>query len=202
MRSSTIQKNEWKIKTLSALCSIFSGGTPSTKNSDYWNGDISWLSSGETRNNFITDTERKITLSGVKNSSTRLAKKEDIVVASAGQGNTRGQVSLCLIDTYVNQSVIVLRTKKEIFPKFLFYNLKSRYVELRRLSDSHSSRGSLPKNVLSTVQVLIPSLYDQQKIAKILYDLDMKIQNLQNQNKTLEQIAQTVFKSWFVDLFA
>jgi len=194
----TIQ--EFSTKTLSASCEIFSGGTPSTKNEEYWNGNIHWLSSGETRNNFIVDTERKITLSGVKNSSTRLAKKDDIVVASAGQGNTRGQVSLCLIDTYVNQSVIVLRpNKKIILPKFLFYNLKSRYTELRRLSDSHSSRGSLPKNVLSIVDISFPSLPEQEQIVKTLYDLDIKIQNLQNQNDALEQTAQAIFKSWFVD---
>ena len=187
-------------RKLLKICEIFSGGTPSTKNAKYWNGTIPWLSSGETRNNFITKTERKITLDGIKNSSTRLAKKNDVVVASAGQGHTRGQVSLCLIDTYVNQSVIVLRANtKIIHPKFLFYNLKSRYTELRKLSDAHSSRGSLPKNILITLDMILPPLIVQEKIGKILYDLDIKIENLQKQNKILEQIAQTVFKSWFVD---
>ncbi len=69
---------------------IFSGGTPSTRIDEYWGGDINWLSSGETRNNFISTTEKTITKEGVKNSSTRLAKKDDIVMASAGQGFTRG----------------------------------------------------------------------------------------------------------------
>lgn len=185
---------------LSDVCQIFSGGTPSTKNHEYWNGDIPWLSSGETRNNFIEDTERKITEKGVKNSSTRLAKKEDIVVASAGQGGTRGQVSFCLIDTYVNQSLIVLRPKREILlPKFLFYNLKSRYQELRQFSDSHSSRGSLPKNVISTIEIMFPSISVQDKISKYLFDLDFQIENLKNQNQILEQIIQSIFKSWFVD---
>ena len=187
-------------RKLLKICEIFSGGTPSTKNAKYWNGTIPWLSSGETRNNFITKTERKITLDGIKNSSTRLARKNDVVVASAGQGHTRGQVSLCLIDTYVNQSVIVLRTDtKIIHPKFLFYNLKSRYTELRKLSDAHSSRGSLPKNILITLDMVLPPLIAQEKIGKILYDLDIKIENLQKQNKILEQIAQATFKSWFVD---
>ncbi len=187
-------------KKLGEICDIFSGGTPSTKNKNYWNGDILWLSSGETRNNFITYTDRKITLLGVKNSSTRLAKKNDVVVASAGQGNTRGQVSLCLINTYVNQSIIVIRSDiSMILPKYLFYNLKSRYNELRRLSDSHSSRGSLPKNILSLIYITLPTLSQQEKISKILYDLDCQIINLQNQNKILEQITQAIFKSWFVD---
>ena len=109
------------IRKLLEICEIFSGGTPSTKNEKYWNGTIAWLTSGETRNNFITQTTRKITVEGIKNSSTRLANKNDVVVASAGQGHTRGQVSFCLIDTYVNQSVIVLRANTQITdPKFLF----------------------------------------------------------------------------------
>lgn len=201
MKSKLIPK--WKTEKLSQICKIFSGGTPSTKIEQYWNGDIPWLSSGETRNNFITETERKITSEGVKNSSTRLAKKGDVVVASAGQGNTRGQVSLCLIDTYVNQSVIVLRANKQIIlPQFLFYNLKSRYDELRSISDSHSSRGSLPKNILSDVRATFPTLVEQKKIASILGTIDDSIENLQKQNKILNKIAQAVFKSWFVDSFA
>ena len=188
------------IRKLLEICEIFSGGTPSTKNEKYWNGTIAWLTSGETRNNFITQTTRKITVEGIKNSSTRLANKNDVVVASAGQGHTRGQVSFCLIDTYVNQSVIVLRANTQITdPKFLFYNLKSRYTELRRLSDAHSSRGSLPKNILLTLDMVLPPLVAQKKIGKMLYDLDIKMQNLQKQNKILEQIAQAIFKSWFVD---
>ena len=199
----TKQIQEYDVKKISELCEIFSGGTPSTKNANYWNGHISWLSSGETRNNFITGTERKITSIGVDNSSTKLAKKDDVVIASAGQGHTRGQVSFCLIDTYINQSIVVLRANKQVIhPKFLFYNLKSRYKELRRLSDAHSSRGSLPKNILVTLDVTLPSLVEQEQIGRILYDLDTKIENLRKQNKILEQIAQTVFKSWFVDLFS
>ena len=188
------------IKKLSEVCKIFSGGTPYTKNKNFWNGNICWLSSGETKNTFITNTEKKITLLGVKNSATRLAKKFDVVVASAGQGNTRGQVSLCLIDTYVNQSVVVLRANNTtLLPKFLFYNMRSRYKELRQLSDSHSSRGSLPKNILSIVNINLLTIHQQEKIGKIFYDLDMKIENLQNQNKILGQMVQAIFKSWFVD---
>lgn len=147
----------WKKQTLDDICEIFSGGTPRTSNKKYWNEGIPWLSSGETRNRFIIDTEREISQLGVKNSSTRLAKKFDVVIASAGQGNTRGQVSLCFIDTYVNQSVVVLRSKIDfLYSYFVFCNLKSRYEELRGLSDSHSSRGSLPKNVLVTVKIVVP----------------------------------------------
>src|SRR6476646_4235591 len=89
----------WEMKKVEDITiEIFSGGTPNTSKQEYWNGNIPWLSSGETRNRFILETEKKITRLGVQNSSTRLAQKEDVIVASAGQGHTRGQVSFCMID--------------------------------------------------------------------------------------------------------
>lgn len=79
---------------------IYSGGTPMTSNAAYWNGTFGWFSSGETRNRFVISTEKTITQAGIDNSSTKLATKYDIVMASAGQGFTRGQISMLLIDTY------------------------------------------------------------------------------------------------------
>ena len=76
--------SEWeevKLEDCSEI--IFSGGTPSTSNGDYWNGGINWLSSGETRHTFITGTEKLISRSGVNNSSTKLAKKHDVKIGRA-----------------------------------------------------------------------------------------------------------------------
>ena len=99
----------WRVLPLLNICeNIFSGGTPKTKNLEYWNGYLPWLSSGETRNRFITTSEKTITLLGVGNSSTRLAKARSTLIASAGQGNTRGQTSLLMIDSYINQSELLL----------------------------------------------------------------------------------------------
>jgi type I restriction enzyme S subunit len=192
---------DWEVKKVNQVTDqIFSGGTPNTRKSEYWDGNIPWLSSGETSNTFIFETERKITELGVKNSSTRLAKAGDIVVASAGQGYTRGQVSFCMIDTYVNQSVVVLRANKEMLePLFLFYNLVSRYNELRRISDAHSSRGSLTTKLLADLNIQIPPIREQTAIAKILSDLDLKIALNRSMKSTLEAIGQALFKHWFVD---
>jgi type I restriction enzyme S subunit len=183
------------------LCSaIFSGGTPNTTNLSYWNGNIPWLSSGETRNDYINQTEKTITDDGVKNSSTRLAKKGDIVIATAGQGLTRGQISFLNIDTYINQSLISLRAdNKNLDSKYLFYNLKSRYSELRSLSDATSSRGSITCPMLYNLDINIPDLPTQKRIASILGAYDEKIENNNKIIKNLEETAQTIFNEWFVN---
>ena len=114
---------------------IFSGGTPNTRKSEYWNGNYNWLSSGETRSRYINDTTKSITKKGIDNSSTRLALKNDIVIATAGQGNTRGQSSFLKIDTYINQSLIAVRgLKNMISNRWLFYNISLRYYELQSIN--------------------------------------------------------------------
>ena len=192
---------DWQVKKLKETTrKIFSGGTPNTRKEEYWSGYLSWLSSGETRQTFIRDTQRKITQAGVDNSSTRLAKKEDVVVAGAGQGHTRGQPSFCLIDTYINQSVVALRANNEkIASLFLFYNLLSRYDELRQISDAHSSRGSLTTKLLADLNIKLPPSEEQENISKILFDLDLKIEVNQQMNKTLEELGKAIFKQWFID---
>lgn len=182
------------------LCSrIFSGGTPTTTNPIFWNGSIPWLSSGETRNAFVSTTEKTITKEGVDNSSTKLALKNDVVIATAGQGLTRGQVSYLNIDTYINQSLISLRANPEkLDSSYLYYNLKSRYTELRSLSDDTSSRGSITIPILSRMEINTHDLPTQRKISEILGAYDAKIENNNAIIKNLETMAQTVFNEWFI----
>lgn len=151
--------NRWQIRPLSELCeSVFSGGTPDTRRSEFWSGDLRWFSSGETREVVIIETEKRINALAVQNSSTRLAKPGDVLIASAGQGHTRGQTAYCAIETYINQSVVSVRTDTaKGHAAWTFYNLARRYDEMRMLSDSHSIRGSLTTKMLASMRVLCPS---------------------------------------------
>ncbi|MBJ8741337.1 restriction endonuclease subunit S [Citrobacter sp. FDAARGOS_156] len=148
----------WNIDNVGRLSeNIFSGGTPNTSTEEYWNGALNWFSSGETRNAIIIETEKKITEAGVKNSSTRLSVSGDILIASAGQGHTRGQTSLNTIDTYINQSVVCIRPMKSYYSSWLYFNISSRYEEMRAISDSHSIRGSLTTKLIASMKVISPT---------------------------------------------
>lgn len=171
-------KSNWEILTLENVCSrIYSGGTPSTKHPEYWNGNIKWLSSGETSQRFIYDTDRKITQLGVDNSSTKLAKAGSTVIATAGQGFTRGQASFLMTDTYMNQSVIACEPNQEyVLPLFLYYNLDNRYEEFRLLSDGTSTRGGLSGWIVKRMEIVLPPMEKQKKIVSILEIIDKKIE--------------------------
>lgn len=189
---------EWKSCKIGDLGKIFSGGTPSTKIKEYWDGDLNWLSSGETRNTYIYITDKFITEEGANNSSTKLANKGDIVIASAGQGFTRGQSSMVMIDTYVNQSVIVISPNDKVNNHYLLYNLKFRYPELRQLSDHASTRGSLTTKIIKGLDINLPDLNTQNKIATIIQYFDKKIETNKRINKNLEEQIETIYNSFFV----
>ncbi|MDQ0275285.1 type I restriction enzyme S subunit [Peptoniphilus koenoeneniae] len=191
---------EWKKYTLEEVCErIYSGGTPSTKHEEYWNGNIKWLSSGETSQRFVYDTDRKITKKGVENSSTKLATKGCTVIATAGQGYTRGQASFLMIDTYMNQSVIACKANESIIlPLYLYYNLDSRYEEFRLLSDGTSTRGGLSGWILKRMEIKLPPISLQEKIVDILYSIDKKIEENNAINNNLEQQAKAIFTNEFL----
>lgn len=93
-------------------------------------------------------------------------------MASAGQGLTRGQTSYLFLDTYINQSVVVLSGKPEVQP-YIFVNLLNRYDELRGISDSSSIRGSITTKMLKKFPVILPkqeSIFEFSEITKPIFD--------------------------------
>lgn len=200
-RMTAIKKmSKWTQYKVGEVCSaIYSGGTPSTSNDEYWDGDYFWLSSGETSSRYITKTEKTITQKGINNSSTKLAKSGSLVMACAGQGKTRGQASILKCDTYINQSIIAMVGKTELLDTtFLFYNMLLRYDELRMRSDANSIRGSITTDMLKKLPISIPDLPTQKRIADILTAYDDLIENNKCRLELLEKAAQELYKEWFV----
>lgn len=170
---------------------IYSGGTPTTSNAAYWDGAFGWFSSGETRNRFVISTEKTITQAGIDNSSTKLAAKHDIVMASAGQGFTRGQTSMLLIDTYVNQSVIVIHAERKVLP-YLFWNLANRYEELRAISDSSSIRGSLTTKMIAAFEIPLANEESLQAFSDFSWSVIPKIENNLLENERLAALRDNL----------
>ena len=170
---------------------IYSGGTPTTSNAAYWGGTFGWFSSGETRNRFVISTEKSITQTGIDNSSTKLATKHDIVMASAGQGFTRGQTSMLLIGTYVNQSVIVIHADRNILP-YLFWNLANRYEELRAISDSSSIRGSLTTKMIAAFEIPLANNDVIQTFSDFAWAVIPQIENNLLENERLAALRDSL----------
>ena len=193
----SLQMKTMKIKDV--CLRMHSGGTPSTKHPEYWNGSIPWLSSSESGKNFINDASQFITEEGVKNSATRQAKKDSVIIATAGEGKTRGQVSYLNIDAYINQSLIAMQTNPAIMEsKYLYYYLKNSYTRLRTLSNITGVRGSLSGSLLADFDITFPELNEQKKVVSLLSSLDSKISLNEQINRNLEELARLIYDYWFV----
>ncbi len=168
---------EWEERKFGQISkNITAGGTPNTSKSDYWNGNIRWMNSGELNYKKVYEVQGRITEKGLQNSSTRLIPIHCVLIGLAGQGRTRGTVAMNMIELCTNQSIAAIFPNEEIFnSNFLYHNLDSRYDELRRISTGGEGRGGLNLQIIKSLKIKLPSLPEQQKIAACLSALDEEI---------------------------
>ena len=172
-----------EMKTLGKVGKCVAGATPSTKISEYWEGgDIPWMSSGEVHQGNVTHTASFITQEGYNNSSTKMLPINTIVIALAGQGKTRGSVAITKIELCTNQSLCgVIIDNEKIINNYIFYYLKTRYNDLRKISSGDGTRGGLNLKMISSYPFPLPPLSEQQRIVSILDTFEASIRNLEAQ---------------------
>lgn len=190
--------SEWKEYKLSDLCELIGGGTPKTSVPEYWNGDIPWLSVTDfnTGRKYCYDAEKKITEKGLKESSTKILKKGQIIISARG---TVGVISMLGRDMAFNQSNYGINAKEGLTTNdFIYYLLKDNISQF--ISNSYGAVfDTITKQTFEQITVSLPPLPEQTAIAEVLSSLDDKIDLLHRQNKTLEQLAETLFRQWFVE---
>ena len=190
--------DNWTMFKIDSIAKVSAGGTPSTTKSEFWNGDIPWMSSGELNNKIVSEVEKKITEKGLKGSSTKLIPKESVLIGLAGQGKTRGTAAINTIELCTNQSIAAIYPNYEKFkPWFLYQNIDSRYEEIRRMSTGDGGRGGLNLAIIKAIKINLPTLPEQQKIAAFLSAVDEKIQQLRQKKALLEKYKKGVMQKLF-----
>lgn len=176
---------------------ITSGGTPSTKCSEYYGGNIPWLNTKEVNFRTIRATENYITELGLKNSSAKWVDANSIIVAMYGA--TAGKCALTKIPLTTNQACCNITIDNSVADyKFIYYALVDSYSELENLATG-AAQQNLNVGMIADFHILLPPLPEQRAIASVLSSLDDKIDLLHRQNKTLEAMAETLFRQWFVE---
>ena len=102
-------EGDWSTNKIEEISIVTSGGTPSRNVSDYWNGDIPWVTTSLVDFNVINQAEEFITQVGLDNSSAKLFPKDTILMAMYGQGITRGKVAILGIDATTNQACAAIK---------------------------------------------------------------------------------------------
>ena len=189
---------EWKEYKLGDLCNrVCSGGTPSSRHSEYYDGNIPWLNTKEINFNRIYDTEKCITEDGLNNSAAKWIEKNSVIVAMYGA--TAGKSAIAKIPLTTNQACCNLMINPSVADyRFVYYFLCYKFVELASLANGGAQQ-NLNAQIIKDFEISLPSLDEQKQIANVLYSLDSKIEINRRINDNLEQQAQALFKSWFVD---
>ena len=105
-----------------------------------------------------------------------------------------------ILPARVNQHVAIVRANKaKAESHFIFYMLQSIKEELLMQSEIGATRNALTKGMIEGIKLLLPSLPEQKSIASVLSSLDDKIDLLHRQNTTLERMAETLFRQWFLE---
>jgi type I restriction enzyme S subunit len=191
--------SSWQELPISKVANITLGGTPKRVESEFWNGSIKWATAKDIANcptKHIRQTEEKISELGLQKSNAKLMPKGTVVITARG---TVGEIRVLGEPMTFNQTCYGLTPKNKLIDnEFLYYALKNTINIMKTLSYGTVFE-TITIRTFDEFTITIPSFQEQRKIADILSSLDDKIELNYEMNKTLEAIAQAIFKNWFVD---
>lgn len=169
---------EWKKVKLRDVCRTFSGGTPSRSHSEYYNGDINWIKSGELNQNYIYDTEETITQIGLNNSTAKIVEPNTLLIAMYGA--TAGVIAITKIRAAINQAILALIPNTQVDMIYLKSNIENQI----QVAISKLTQGGQPNfnaTIIGSFDIDLPPISEQITIAEILSRQDKEIELLEKE---------------------
>lgn len=191
---------EFRKVKLKDIGEIIGGSTPSTKNTNYYNGNISWITPKDLtgyRNIFIEKGERNITEEGFSSCSTRMLPKGTVLFSSRAP---IGYVAIAKNELCTNQGFKSIIPNEKVYYLFLYYLIKYKKEYIAQFGSGTTFK-EVSGNIMKEIEVKIPrNIQDQKRIAEVLYKIDKKIE-LNNQiNNNLHEIMHLRFNEWIEGL--
>ncbi|MBU9849710.1 restriction endonuclease subunit S [Rahnella aceris] len=187
----------WSMISLGELVDIKGGGTPDKNNSEYWNGGIPWASVKDFKKNILDSTLDSITLLGVRNSATSVIPAGNIIVPTR---MALGKVAINTIDLAINQDLkaLFIKDNNVVDRDYLF-----RWLESQSSLIESEGKGATVKGItlpfLKGLNVPIPPLNEQKRIAAILDKADGICQKRQKAIKLADDFLRATFLEMFGD---
>ena len=194
--------NGREICKLGDLVDLYSGGTPNKSILEYWDGSIPWISAKSMYEDFLSSSDLYISEAGLRAGS-RLAKKGSILLLTRGSGLfNRIPVCWTLSDVAFNQDVKNIKSKDEgiVMSQYLFYWLYAHKSDISAILETTGiGAGKIDTERLLSMSVLLPGISEQEQIIRAIKPF-FDIISLNNRiNHNLEEQAQALYKSWFID---
>lgn len=191
--------SEWKEYKLGDLGTVITGKTPSARNPEDWGDNMLFITPSDYRNyrKYTTNSERKLSKVGIKRLEKKILPANSILVTCIG--SDMGKVVINGDQCITNQQINAIIPNTSVNNDFLYYRLISIYDTLRILGGDGTAVPIVNKSDFENIKIELPPLSEQKRIASILSSLDDKIDLLHRENKTLEAMAETLFRQWFVE---
>jgi len=189
---------KWQQIRIGDCCQIISGSTPSRNKKEYWGGKINWFTPKDLSNlesKYIFESPEKITLSGYKSCSTTILPAQSLFLSSRAP---IGHIAINKIEACTNQGFKSLIPSNKVDINYLYYTIKSIVPNLKDLGNGATFK-ELSKATLSKVEIPLPPLSTQKKIAAILDKADALRQNDKKILEKYDQLAGSVFLEMFGD---
>ena len=172
---------EWEKCKLSKVCSFFSGGTPTSSNKEYYNGNIPFIRSGELHND---ETELFITKEGLDNSAAKMVEVGDLLLALYGA--TSGDIAISKIKGAINQAILCIRTKQN---KKFVESVWNKHVARLLQTYLQGGQGNLSADIVKNISFYFTNIEEQNKQARFISLLDQRIAA---QNKIIEKLESLI----------
>lgn len=182
---------------LGDICTkVCSGGTPTSSNPAYYDGNIPWLNTNEVNFCNIYSTNKTISEEGLKKSAAKYVPENTVIVAMYGV--TAGKCAIAKIPLTTNQACCNLIIDKEKADYcYVYYYLRQQSDSLNKLAIGGAQQ-NLNALTIKKFKIALPTLPTQKKIASILSAYDRLIENNTRRIRLLEQMAENLYKEWFV----
>jgi type I restriction enzyme S subunit len=185
---------EWEVKKLGEVCEIVGGGTPETNVSEYWQGKIQWFTPTEIKSDYVSKSIRTITEIGLKKSSAKLLPIGTILLTTRA---TIGEAAIALEECSTNQGFQSLIVKGNMNNVYVFNWIKENKFELTKRANG-STFPEISKTEIEQIEIQVPSLPEQTKIANFLSAIDEKIQLINDQIEKMELWKKGLLQKMFV----
>lgn len=190
-------REEWAEVELGDAFDFIGGGTPSKKESSYWNGEIPWTSVKDVKGAVLKKTSDFISEEGLKKSAANVARKGELIVATR---IIPGRPILTEIDTAINQDLKIARPKIPLHIPFMYYSFLDNERRILKESSGTTVLG-IRLEALRGIPLSLPPLPEQRaivsKIEQLFSELDNGIANLKAAQQQLKVYRQAVLKQAF-----
>ena len=181
----------WEQRKLGDITTSYSGGTPSVGKSEYYNGDIPFIRSGE-----INEDRTELFLSelGFNNSSAAMVEKGDILYALYGA--TSGEVSISKVKGAINQAILAIRPIEGYDSEFIMHWLKNQKENIIS-TYLQGGQGNLSGTIVKNINIDVTSYSEQTKIGSYFQKLDNLITLHQRKCDNLKKVKKSMLQKMF-----